>query len=147
MEEAYREDEGMNLIVDANIVISALLKDSTARRILLHPSFDFYAPDFLFEEIEENITLIPKKSRLPRKELPKLIDLLKETVSSIPFDIYQDKLQEAHEIIGSIDEEDIPYIALSLAIPNEGILTEDKHFLRQKKVRIVKIKELLKHIT
>ena len=137
----------MNLIIDANIVISALLKDTTTRRILLHPLFDFYAPDFLFEEIEKNIILISKKSRLPSKELKALIDILTDAISSIPSGIYQHKLQEANEIMGSIDEKDVPYIALSLAIPNEGILTEDKDFLRQKNVKIVNIGKLLKIIT
>ncbi len=137
----------MNLIVDANIVISAILKDSTTRRILLHPSFDFYAPDFLFEEIEKNIALISKKSRMPSNELKRLIEILTETISLIPLDIYQHTLQEAYKIMGSIDEKDVPYIALALTIPNEGIITEDKDFLKQKNVKILKIKELLKFIT
>ncbi len=136
----------MNLIVDANIVISAILKDSTTRRILLHPSFDFYAPDFLFEEIEKNIALISKKSRMPSNELKMLIEILTETISPIPSDIYQHKLQEAYKIMGSIDEKDVPYIALALTIPNEGIITEDKDFLKQKNVKILRIKELLKFI-
>jgi predicted nucleic acid-binding protein len=40
----------MRLIVDANILFSALIKDSSTAKILVDDRLKFYAPEFLFEE-------------------------------------------------------------------------------------------------
>lgn len=34
------------MVVDTNILIAAMLKDSTARKILLSAPIDFYVPEF-----------------------------------------------------------------------------------------------------
>jgi predicted nucleic acid-binding protein len=46
-------------------------------------------------------------------------------------DFYCDKLPDAEKIIGRIDIEDMPYIALAISLNADGILAEDKHFSKQ----------------
>ena len=43
----------MILIVDVNVIISALIKDSKSREVLTFSSFIFYSPDTLLESIEK----------------------------------------------------------------------------------------------
>ena len=40
----------MRLVVDANIIFAALIKESTTAEILLHENIKFIAPEFLFKE-------------------------------------------------------------------------------------------------
>jgi predicted nucleic acid-binding protein len=47
----------MKLIIDTNILISSLLKDSTTRELLLNESFKFYLPEIVMSEVK-NIFLI-----------------------------------------------------------------------------------------
>ena len=37
----------MNLIIDTNILISSLLKDSLSRELLLNEFFEFYLPEIV----------------------------------------------------------------------------------------------------
>ena len=48
------------------------------------------------------------------------------------------------ELISVIDEKDVPFIALALSIKNDGIWTNDKHFKKQKKIKIFTTQDLIK---
>jgi len=41
----------MKLIIDTNIHFSGIIKDSVTRKILMHPDFEFYTPDFFLLEL------------------------------------------------------------------------------------------------
>ncbi len=43
----------MNLVADANILFAALIKEGKTIEILLNSLFNFYAPEFLFEEFKK----------------------------------------------------------------------------------------------
>jgi predicted nucleic acid-binding protein len=43
----------MKVVVDANVVISSLVKSSITREVLLYPYVEFYSPDFLLEELND----------------------------------------------------------------------------------------------
>lgn len=133
----------MKLIIDTNVLISAILKDSLARKILFNPKFEFYVCEFVFEEIAEHFQEIIKKSGLSSKDLMNLLNEIKGQISIIPSEIFSQKLESADRIIGNIDKKDIPLAALALAIPNEGIWTNDKHFLGQKKIKAWATAELM----
>ncbi|MBI4014875.1 MAG: hypothetical protein HY365_02890, partial [Candidatus Aenigmarchaeota archaeon] len=51
---------------------------------------------------------------------------------------------EAKRIMDKIDPDDTPFIALALAVENDGIWSSDKHFERQNKIKIWKTETLLK---
>ena len=46
----------MKLIVDTNILISSLLKDSTVIEILLNESLNFYLPEIVLSEVNKYLT-------------------------------------------------------------------------------------------
>ncbi|MBA7685229.1 hypothetical protein ES703_93647 [subsurface metagenome] len=127
----------MRFIVDTNILISGLIKDSVTRKILLSDKFEFYHPEILLEELNKHIPEIAKKARKDEKDINQLIKIFRENLLSVSIDEYEQNLDKANDIIGSIDEKDVAFIALALATKNNGIWTNDKHFRKQDKVKVV----------
>ncbi len=41
----------MKLVIDANILFAALIKDSTTAEILFNKNINFYAPEFLLRNL------------------------------------------------------------------------------------------------
>ncbi|MEE9116726.1 MAG: PIN domain-containing protein [Thermoplasmata archaeon] len=59
----------MRLVVDTNIIISALIRDSLTRKALLYPYFQFFSPEDIRMEIERNMDEIVRKSGVPLKRV------------------------------------------------------------------------------
>jgi predicted nucleic acid-binding protein len=53
----------MRLFVDANILFSALIKDSLTAKILVDDRLKLYTPEFLFEEFAKYEDYILKKTK------------------------------------------------------------------------------------
>ena len=136
----------MKLILDTNILFSALIKSSLTRSILLSPYFEFYMPEYALFEIEKHIDLLEKKSGLTKGSLEVLIDLLTENVQIIPAKEFEHKLPMARKTMENIDPDDAPFLALALAIPNDGIWSEDKGFQKQKLVDIRTTREMKREL-
>jgi len=66
-----------------------------------------------------------------------------DRINVLPKSDIMDHIDEAKEIIGDIDIDDVTFIALALAIPNNGIWTEDKHFKNQNRIKIWSTEEIL----
>lgn len=133
----------VNLVVDANIIIAAMVRDSVARRLLLTLPFKFYCTDFVFEEINKHLALICRKNSLSIEENERFLKILSKYVKTVGYKLYCERLSEAEKIIGSIDEKDTLYIALAISLNADGIWTEDRHFLKQDKIKVWKTGDLL----
>ena len=130
----------MKIIVDANVVISALIRSSITREVLLYPYIDYFSPDFLVKEImehEEEISIKVGKGYKPALEL-----IIKKLIV-VPDYFYEDHMQKANKIIGRIDKDDEPYIALALALGADGIWSYDKGFRKQSQVNMFSTSDLL----
>jgi predicted nucleic acid-binding protein len=44
-------------------------------------------------------------------------------------------MDDAKEIMDNIDPSDTPFIALALAVENDGIWSDDEHFNKQNRIR------------
>ena len=128
----------MKLIIDTNILISSLLKDSTTREILLNESLNFYLPEIVLSEVNKYLPYIIQKSELSEEEIKKLLNTILENLILVPIEEYEKKMNEGMKIIGNIDEKDTQFIALALSIENDGIWSNDKHFEKQKKIKVFK---------
>lgn len=133
----------MKLIIDTNILISSLLKDSTTREILLNESLNFYLPEIVLSEVNKYLPYIIQKSELSEEEIKKLLNTILENLILVPIDEYEKKMNEGMKIIGNIDEKDTQFIALALSIENDGIWSNDKHFEKQKKIKVFKTIDIL----
>ena len=128
----------MKLIIDTNILISSLLKDSTTREILLNESLNFYLPEIVLSEVNKYLPYIIQKSELSEEEIKKLLNTILENLILVPIEEYEKKMNEGMKIIGNIDEKDTQFIALALSIENDGIWSNDKYFEKQKKIKVFK---------
>jgi len=133
----------MNIVLDTNILMSALIKDSTIRKIIINSPHNFILPEFELEEIYKHKKEILAKSKLSERELDILLLRLLRHIRIAPAGIVIKYKEEANKIMYKIDSNDVPFIATALAF-NCPIWTEDKHFKRQNKVKILSIKDLLK---
>ncbi len=135
----------MKLIVDSNILFSSLIKDSTARRILMHIDAELITIAFSEEEMLKHKRLLLHKSNLNELEFDLLLEKLKSKMVFLDDRIIEERFEEAYEIMKKIDPQDSPFIAAALAT-NSDIWSDDTHFDKQQKVRIWKTKDLVKFI-
>ncbi len=134
----------MILIVDANIVMSALLKEGKSRELLTLTPFILYSPDTLLESIEKYKDEFIQRMRLTREDFQKLLNFLLRKITIVKQEEYSQKLEQANQIFGNIDIGDVPYIALALSIENDGIWSDDAHFQEQNNIKIYKTEEIIK---
>ena len=132
----------MKILVDANIIISALIKDSKIRELLIKKRFEFVSPDFILEEIDKYKDYICEKSGLSKEEFELLITLIFENIKIIPKEEYETYLEKAKEIMKE-DIKDITYVACYFALRCDYLWTNDSDFDNNKDIKIINIKELL----
>ena len=133
----------MKLVVDTNVLIAGLLKDSATRKILLHPLFHLSVPECAFDEIERHKDELLEKSGLTKHGFHQILDGLKRRLENVPMQDFASFYPTALELMKNIDETDAPFIALALSFENDGVWTNDVHFERQQKVRIWSTDELM----
>jgi predicted nucleic acid-binding protein len=122
----------MNIIIDANIVFSAILNvDGRIGDLLINSSmFTFIAPNFLRHELHIHYDKLMKISQLPFSSIQeaeyhvcKAITFLSEdTISLVNW-------QFAISLVSDIDEKDIVYVAFAKQF-NSPLWTGDNHLLR-----------------
>jgi len=130
----------MKLVIDTNIIISALIKNGISRRIIVSPLIDFVTFEYTLQEISKYEKLICKKAKLNHDEFKLLLNLIFENIIIIPKKEYKAFLNPAKKFTEDID--DVAFIALCLALKMDGILSDDYHFKTQKDVIIYRTKEL-----
>ena len=103
----------MKLVVDSNIVFSALI---SARSIYLEifEATDVYVPDFIFVEMARYETRIRQQTEL--EDALKLFtqDLFANITVILNIAIASGSFMKAHSLCANIDPEDIPFVALSI---------------------------------
>ncbi len=131
----------MKLVLDSNIVFSALIKKSTTRNIILSDVFELHAPEYIFNEITKHKELLLKKSKMNEEEFDALLLLLQKHIRLVPKEKYNENMALAEDILKDIDVTDSPFLALALAL-NCKIWSNDGHFKQQDKVEVHTTKEL-----
>lgn len=120
----------MRLVVDTNIVIAALIRDSATRRLLIQPELELYCPAEMFEEIAEHELEIRSKAKISKDELERADLLVHKLVRQVEKSEYQDRIPLA---LGCIDDkDDAPFLACASFLSRRqdcGIWTNDAHFL------------------
>jgi len=119
----------MNIVVDTNIVFSALLSSSsTIPDIIIAPFtyLKFYTSEYLFDELENHKEKLQKISRLTEKEIDIAKTKLFKYITTISLEIIPQKIwQEAEKLVADIDEDDIAFVALSIFL-DAHLWTGDK---------------------
>lgn len=131
-----------SLVVDANVLFGALLRDSTNRNLILHGQLDLHAPDWLWGELERNKAFLVKKSRATNAAFDLLIEGLQDHVRSIPLATIEPHMPVALERLGKRDELDAPYVAAAVAI-NGGVWSHDKALAKRAGVPVLTTRDIL----
>lgn len=108
----------MNLVVDTNIVISALITPhGTISKLLLQDlaGSKLVSPHFLFEEILNKYDKILKITKFTDEDFKELFYLLIKHIDFIDNDLISNENQKkAFEIVKDIDKKDLLFVALSI---------------------------------
>ncbi len=131
----------MRLIVDTNCIIAALLRDGGSRKIIFTKGIALLTPAYSIEEVTAHYRELLKKSGVEEEELGSIFLSLLRRIKVVQKQVYEPMLTEA---VLLIDSKDAPFIALALAVENDGIWSEDKHFEQQNRVKVWKTNDLLK---
>ncbi len=82
----------MKLVLDSNIIFSALIKKSTTRDIILSDIYDLYAPEYVFTEITEHKELLLRKSKMNEEDFDALLLLLQKHIHLVSKENYNKKM-------------------------------------------------------
>jgi predicted nucleic acid-binding protein len=107
----------MRVIVDTNIIFSAILNSSSKiGKLLTHskPHFKFYSCQYLRVEILRHQEKLLKLTQLSIEELIEVENLVMNDITFINEELLPKKLLLATEkLVNDIDPDDIPFIALA----------------------------------
>jgi predicted nucleic acid-binding protein len=134
----------MILIIDTNILISALIRDSTTRKIIVESGWNFCYPELSFHEVRKYKNLVIEKSGMTDQEYTVVLNCLLKHITLIPEEIMLQKLKESDKLLGKIDPDDVIFLATALSLDNSKIWSDDKHFEKQSKVRLFKTEHVVK---
>ena len=135
----------MEIVVDTNILISALLRDSLTREILLLSPFDMYTLACAQDEIQKHKEELIPKSKLNNEQFEYLMRLLFSKMNLVPAKDIEPFRDRAITIMRDIDLDDSPFLALAMML-NAPIWSNDGHFKRQKAVAVFTSKEILRYL-
>ncbi len=134
----------MKIVLDVNVTLSALIRDSTTRKIILDSEFEFYFPEPSLRKISKYKRYILEKSGMTEEEYDKTVATLLKHIRLVPAEETGKNWGKAMKIMAHIDEEDVVFIATALSVPDSVIWSNDKDFERQDKVKVLKTKEMVK---
>jgi predicted nucleic acid-binding protein len=128
----------MRLVVDANVLFSAMIKNSTTRRIFFDENIELFAPDFLIDEFRKYERLILDKAQKTPDEFASLVEVLRNRINLVSE--IKEFMPAALRI--SPDRNDATYfaLALKLGIP---IWSNDRRLKKQDQIKIINTDELL----
>ena len=141
-----RDKEKTRVVIDTNILISALIKDdSVTARIIKSGIFEIYYPEDGMFDLEKYRDYIIKKRKkaLQRKSFDYALGFLLESIIVIPSSLYEDKIREAYEVMRDIDEKNTPFLALALKLQCP-IWSNDGDFEEQNLVEVYKTSYILR---
>jgi predicted nucleic acid-binding protein len=130
----------MDLIIDANILFAALIKDGVTAKLMFVDRLHLYAPEFLLEEFDKYRDEILKKTHRTSENFDEVLSELSARIHYVPMDEFHKLIKVAEEI--SPDENDSIYFALALknGLP---IWSNDVRLKKQSVVRIYSTSDLM----
>jgi len=136
----------MNIIIDSNVLFSALIKDSLTRRIILEYEKLFLFSLFIFEEMEEHKQELLNKSKMNKEEFEILLSLILKKVIVVPYETLSPFKDKALKLVKDIDKDDIIFVACALAYKDSIIWSDDKGLKKLKNIKVLNTREIINYI-
>jgi predicted nucleic acid-binding protein len=130
----------MDLVVDANIFFSALIRSGKTEDLFFEPSLHLFVPEFIFEEFAKYKELIIRKTNRTESEFDYFLEILKKRVDIIPNEETEKFIAKAKLVCP--DEKDVDYFAIAMKL-NCALWSNDKELKNQQSVTIYSTSELL----
>jgi len=143
-----RNKEKIRIVIDTNILMSALIKESAFTEKLLKSEFlDLYYPEDGLSEIEyyKKYIISKRNKTIQKKSFEYTLKFILESVQIIPSELYSSRIKEAYEIMKYIDEKDTPFLALALQL-NCPVRSNDPHLKQQKIAVAYTTDEISRHL-
>jgi len=132
----------LRLVVDANILFAALIKESLTAELIISDNLILFAPEFLFDEFAKYEQYLREKTKRSNIEFAQYLNILNEKIKIIPHKVIMPFIKKA-EII-SPDPNDLVYLACALAT-NSKIWSNDKKLKEeQEEIEVITTEELVK---
>jgi len=135
----------MKIVIDTNVIMAGLLKESDVRGLLASKKIDFFIPFYAVSEIRKYERYLLKKSKYNKEDFEFLFNSLLENIKIIPIEWIKPYIKKADLIMKDIDLNDSIFIATCFAINADGIWSFDKHFRKQNKVKVFDINEVIEN--
>ena len=132
----------MEVVVDTNVIISALLRDGLTRRILLLAPFEMYTVPFTKQEIENHKGELLHKSGLDEDSFGHLLDLIFAKMVVVDREVLEPFRKRAGSILKDIDPADAPFLALAMAL-DCPVWSNDRDLKKQRVVKVYTTQEIL----
>jgi len=134
----------MIIVVDSNVFISALIKDSLTRKLIAKCKEWLIIPEYFFQEVRKHEKEILLKSKLSKESYDILFNELLRYVFVIPNEVILPYREEALKIVKDIDIDDVLFIATALAFEDAVVWSDDKKLKKQNKIKIINTSEIIK---
>ena len=133
----------MILVIDTNILLASLIRDSTVRKIIVESGWEFFYPEVSFHEVRKYKDLVLEKSGMNETEYTELLTHLLQHITLVPEEQIKCHTEEANKLLGKIDPDDVVFLATAFSIENSKIWSDDPHLEKQIKVRVFKTKHIM----
>ena len=137
----------MELVIDANIVLAGLLRNSVTKALIIDPQLTLHAPDQLLTETERRLTTSSRFRRrlnLSNEELGTILSFLFAPITVHAKKHYSRALKQAITI--APHDEDAPCLTLALAL-DIPLWSNDRGLATQETVDIFTTADVIASLT
>ncbi|GEM_PF-2227453 len=138
----------LRILIDTNVIISALffnrkplelLEKCIQSKLGIYPiKIEYIIPQYVRDEVHEVISEKFQGNYTNEKRI--LLASIFESAENITYEELKEHLSEAIEMVGSIDEKDVPVVAAVLASKPDYLITGNKkHFSKLEDGNNIKI--------
>ena len=123
----------MKIVIDANVLFAALIKEGPTRALILKSDLILIAPSYIIVETEKYKKEIQNKAKISSSEVEDLLSSCLSQITLIDDSELIPFLRAAETLTN--DDNDLLYLACALKV-NADIWTNDKVFQNQTRVKI-----------
>ncbi|MFA4702071.1 PIN domain-containing protein [Pyrococcus kukulkanii] len=108
----------MDVALDYNVVFSALYNKGVSYRLFLvnhiTQAVKFFVPSYFWQELKKKEEKLKNLTKLSKEEYDIIFNIIKSQIIAVPDEIVRLGVEEAKAI--TPDPEDVPYVAVSIAL-------------------------------